>query len=190
MIHHLTHENLTKLHRIISIKKRVQKYRLVILIILFFVLSPFIYVKFIEHTPYNRNWFIGISALGLFLILRSWFGQLASFNRVEHTFITDLDNEENLLEVTTADGVMHRYPKQSTNFKIETGTPFYWGDLYGSLFSPAFFEYDWSTPEKSVYQMHLNNQHYVLQPSLFEDYDDLAVDMIDVAKTCRTSVVG
>jgi len=186
MIHHLTNENLKKLHRILSIKKRVQKYRLTILIILFLVVIPLIYFTLIEHTTNNRNWFIGLSALGLFLILRSRFGQLATFNRVEHIFITDIDNEENLLEVTTADGVMHRFPKQSTNFKIETGTPFYWGDLYGSLFSPTFFEYDWSTPEKSIYQMHLNNEHYVLQPSLFEDYNDLALDMIDVAKTCRT----
>ena len=117
MIHHLTNENLKKLHRILSIKKRVQKYRLTILIILFIVVIPLIYFTLIEHTTSNRNWFIGLSALGLFLILRSRFGQLATFNRVEHTFITDIDNEENLLEVTTADGVMHRFPNRAQILK-------------------------------------------------------------------------
>jgi hypothetical protein len=138
MIHHLTNENLKKLHRILSIKKRVQKYRLTILIILFIVVIPLIYFTLIEHTTNNRNWFIGLSALGLFLILRSRFGQLATFNRVEHIFITDIDNEENLLEVTTADGVMHRFPSKAQILKLKQAHRFIGAICMEAFFLPPF----------------------------------------------------
>ena len=94
-------------------------------------------------------------------------------------------NEADLLKITTADGVLHTFSKQNSSFNIQSGTPFYWGDLYGSIFSPAFFEYDWSTPEKSIYKMQVNNEHFVIQPTLFEDYKALASEIIEVAKVCK-----
>jgi len=181
----LTDSNLKKLERVLSIKKRVQRYRFVILIILFFVVIPILFLKIFATTTDNRNWFIGLSVLGLILILRSWFGQLASLKKVSHSFITTFNNEADLLKITTADGVLHTFSKQNSSFNIESGTPFYWGDLYGSVFSPAFFEYDWSTPEKSIYKMQVNNEHFVIQPTLFEDYKALALEIIEVAKVCK-----
>ena len=184
----LTEENLKKLNSILSIKKRVQRYRFAILIILFFIVSPILFLKVFTTTTDSRNWFIGLSVLGLILILRSWFGLLASLKKVSRSFITMFNNEADLLEITTADGALHTFSKQSSSFNIEAGTPFYWGDLYGSIFSPAFFEYDWSTPEKSIYKMQVNNEHYVIQPTLFEDYKALALEIIEVVKVCKPVV--
>src|SRR6187455_2969663 len=103
----LTDNNFKKLERVLSIKKRVQRYRFVILIILFFVVIPILFLKIFATTTDNRNWFIGLSVLGLILILRSWFGQLASLKKVSRSFITTFNNEADLLEITTADGVLH-----------------------------------------------------------------------------------
>jgi hypothetical protein len=181
----LTDDNFKKLEKILSIKKRVLRYRLVILILLFLIIIPLLFFKYYEHTPENRNGFIALSVFGLLLILRAYFGPLSSVQKVLRSFITVFNNEGSILQITTADGLLHSFSKHNTSFDIVTGTPFYWGDLYGSIFSPPFFEYDWSVPEKSIYKVKLNNENYIIYPALFTDYKALALEIIDVSKECK-----
>lgn len=185
MTHTLTDENFVKLKKILSIKKRVSNYRMVIISLLFLVVVPTCFSKYYEHTPANIRGFIILSAFGLILIVREYFGPFSSVRRVFKTFITVFNNEGGLLVITTADGAGHSFPKRNTSFHIAAGAPFYWGDLYGNLFSPAFFDYDWSVPEKSIYRIKLNNEKYVIQPSLFKSYEDIALEIINVSDACK-----
>ena len=100
----LTDNNFKKLERVLSIKKRVQRYRFVILIILFFVVIPILFLKIFATTTDNRNWFIGLSALGLILILKQFphlIGYDANFEGDE-TF--KQGNDEN-----TFSGIVHAF---------------------------------------------------------------------------------
>ena len=185
MTHTLTDENFVKLEKILSIKKRVSNYRLVIISLLFLVVIPVCFSKFYEHSPENIRGFIILSIFGLILIVREYFGPFSSVRKVSKTFIGTFSNEDDFFAITTPDKVVHSFPKRNTSFHIATGAPFYWGDLYGNLFSPSFFDYDWSAPEKSIYRIKLNNEQYVIQPSLFNNYEDVALEIMNVLDACK-----
>ncbi|MEP6845294.1 MAG: hypothetical protein ABI861_04800 [Panacibacter sp.] len=185
MTHKLTDENFVKLEKVLSIKKRVSIYRLIIIAVLFLVVITICFYKYYQHDQDNTRTFIIVSSLALIMTLREYFGPFSSIRKVTKNFITALSNEREVIAITTADKVVHSFLKLSTSFNIVTGAPLYWGDLYGNLFSPDFFAYDWSVPEKSIYRIKLNQEKYIICPAVFDDYKEIAREILNLSGECQ-----